>query len=76
MTEQELLDKIADLESKLKERPSWIESKLSEQGTQRGLMILVPIAMVKLLDIDPQTASDIVFGFLSLAAGHDIITRG
>jgi Na+/serine symporter len=50
--------------------------KLSEQGTQRGLMLLVPMILISLFGIDKDTAVDVVTGVIALASAHDIITEG
>jgi hypothetical protein len=53
-----------------------IKSKLHEQGTQRGLMLLLPIALVNWLHLDQQTALDIVTGILTIYGVHNVVTEG
>ena len=53
-----------------------IKNKLHEQGTQRGLMLLLPIILVNWLHLDQQTAIDIVTGILTIYGVHNVVTEG
>jgi hypothetical protein len=53
-----------------------IRRKLSEQGTQRGLTLLLPIFIVRYFKLDPQTAIDVVTGILCIYGAHNVATEG
>lgn len=50
--------------------------KLSEQGTQRGLILIIPMLLINFFNIDKETAIDIVTGVIAIASAHDIVTEG
>jgi hypothetical protein len=78
----DLEKRIAELEALLVQQPHkpnmWdkIVYKLSEQGTQRGLILVIPMILIYLFNIDKETAIDIVTGVLALTSAHDIVTEG
>jgi hypothetical protein len=83
MTQDELDDLIdAAIDARLnKPKPknrflNAIQRKLSEQGTQRGLTLLLPILIVRYFKLDPQTAIDVVTGVLCLYGVHNVATEG
>ncbi len=53
-----------------------LKNKLHEQGTQRGLMLLLPIVLVNWFSLDQQTALDIVTGILTIYGVHNVVTEG
>lgn len=53
-----------------------IAHKLSEQGTQRGLILIIPMILIYLFNIDKEVAIDIVTGVIGIASAHDIVTEG
>ena len=78
----DLEKRIAELEALLvqqQHKPNmWdkIVYKLSEQGTQRGLILVIPMILIYMFNIDKETAIDIVTGVLALTSAHDIVTEG
>jgi|694.fasta_scaffold106265_2 hypothetical protein len=83
---EDLENRIAELEGIIKrlsavevKKPSlWdkVKYKLSEQGTQRGLMLLIPMLLISWFGIEKDTAVEIVTGVIALASAHDIVTEG
>jgi hypothetical protein len=78
----DLEKRIAELEALLvqqQHKPNmWdkIVYKLSEQGTQRGLILVIPMILIYMFNIDKETAIDIVTGVIAMASAHDIVTEG
>lgn len=79
----DLEKRITELEALLSQQPQakpnlWdkIAYKLSEQGTQRGLILVIPMILIYLFNIDKETAIDIVTGVIAIASAHDIVTEG
>jgi hypothetical protein len=78
----DLEKRIAELEALLSQVPVkqsiWnkIAYKLSEQGTQRGLILVIPMILIYMFNIDKEVAIDIVTGVIAIASAHDIVTEG
>ncbi|MGB4498359.1 MAG: hypothetical protein WBI40_06650 [Methylococcaceae bacterium] len=70
---------VFDLKKPEKPKNRFVEllrKKLSEQGTQRGLTLLLPILIVRYFKLDPQTAIDVVTGVLCIYGVHNVATEG
>lgn len=82
MNKEDLDDIIAELEAKgyvVSEKVSrwdWLNKKLREQGTQRGLLLLVPLILERVFQLDSSTAMQIVEGSLALYGTHNVVTPG
>ncbi len=77
----EMIDTVIAERFKVSQKPQYrildaIRSKLREQGTQRGLTLLLPILIVRIFKLDPQTAIDVVTGVLCLYGVHNVATEG
>lgn len=59
-------------ESRFTKFKAWI----SEQGTQQGLIVVVPMLICYFTGMSEQDALKIVYGALLLAFGHNAITKG
>jgi hypothetical protein len=53
-----------------------LKNKLHEQGTQRGLMLLLPIILNYWFQLDHQTTLDVVTGILTIYGVHNVVTDG
>jgi hypothetical protein len=82
MTTEELDDFIEQLRSKgyviepKVSKPSWLATKLKEQGTQRGLLLLVPLILEQVFNLDSVTSVQIVEGMIAIYGTHNILTEG
>lgn len=82
MNKEDLNSIIAELEAKgyvVQEKVSrwdWLNRKLSEQGTQRGLLLLVPLLLERVFELDSPTALQIIEGVLALYGTHNVATPG
>lgn len=82
MNKEDLDSIIAELEAKgyvVQEKVSrwdWLNRKLSEQGTQRGLLLLVPLLLERVFELDSPTSLQIIEGILALYGTHNVATPG
>jgi hypothetical protein len=51
----------------------WVRKRLHESSTYQGLVILIPIVLTYSLDIDSETATQIVIGSVAIVAGHNVV---
>jgi hypothetical protein len=51
----------------------WLTNRLKETSTIQGLVILIPMGLTKVLDVDERTATEIVLAALSIVAGHNVV---
>jgi hypothetical protein len=82
MNKEDLNSIITELEAKgyvVSEKVSlwgWLNKKLSEQGTQRGLLLLVPLVLESVFQLDSPTSIQIVEGVIALYGTHNVVTPG
>ncbi len=51
----------------------WLTNRLKETSTIQGLVILIPMGLTKIIDVDERTATEIVLAALSIVAGHNVV---
>lgn len=81
MTDEELAGLVEELERRglavtKKQEKSWLKAKLEEQGTQRGLLLLVPLLLERVFQLDSSTSIQIVEGMLAIYGTHNVVTPG
>ena len=80
--EKALLEKIERLEALIthpvRKQSSFevISNKLSEQGSQRGLIIIITAIAVNVFNADATFISDLLTGAALVYGSHDIVTPG
>ena len=82
--EKLLLEKIKRLEDVIAQgtkeaKPMLLDvilSKLDEQGTQRGIIIILTAILTNLFDFDETMVSDLLTGAALIYGTHDIVTQG
>ncbi len=79
--ESALLEKIERLEAVIthstkEDEPSWLKEKLSEQGSQRGLIIIITVLLVKFFNADETMVTQLLEGAALIYGSHDIVTPG
>lgn len=85
MTEDELFKRIEDVEEYIKDCPcrgktptfmgSKLLNKLKEQGTQRGLLMLIG-SVVPMLGLPTETMIQVVSAIFMIIGTHNVITEG
>jgi hypothetical protein len=51
----------------------WLIHRFKETSTLQGLVILIPMGLTKVLDMDERTATEIVLAALTIVAGHNVV---
>ena len=53
---------------------NWLKNKLKEQGTQRGLMLIAPLAATR-FGLSTEDTLTLVTGILAIYGTHNVVTE-
>ena len=53
---------------------NWLRNKLKEQGTQRGLVLLAPLAATH-IGLSTEDTLTLVTGILAIYGTHNVVTK-